>query len=132
MISRESAEYFEKPTPSIQPIQSLPFITNNYEQSTLSPEQLPNPMNSLSNMLSNPNTVKLIGGLAALAAVYYGGKYAVNNPMTAMVTLAPFVPMLTNLTNPSGGSKKRKSKNKKRLVLIKRKKNVRTKIKPVK
>ena len=76
-------------------------------------------------MLNDPNTVKLIGGLAAMAAVYYGGKWATNNPMSAITTLATVAPLISPYIKNtlSGGSKKKKNSHKRQPFFATTRKN---------
>ena len=80
-----------------------------------STSQSESPSSSLNRILNDPNTVKLIGGLAAMAAVYYGGKWATNNPMSAITTLATVAPLISPYVKNTlfGGSKKKKNNHKK-------------------
>jgi len=112
------------------PISQTGFTTSqNGFPTESSTSQSESPSSSLNRILNDPNTVKLIGGLAAMAAVYYGGKWATNNPMSAITTLATVAPLISPYVKNTlfGGSKKKKNNHKKNPFFATTRKNIKRK-----
>jgi hypothetical protein len=127
VINNDNSQFGSMPNFSIS---QTGFTTSqNGFPTESSTSQSESPSSSLNRILNDPNTVKLIGGLAAMAAVYYGGKWATNNPMSAITTLATVAPLISPYVKNTlfGGSKKKKNIHKKNPFFATTRKNIKRK-----